>query len=109
MNQIRFLSSVLACALIVDATNSAARAQPAPATFPSPATLPTSAPAAPERPRYVMTMPPGFHKVESGFRVALCEPADDAWVKRALSDTPPTTMPTTMPADVVDRLKDRRE
>jgi hypothetical protein len=39
----------------------------------------------------------------------LCEPADDAWVKQAIELTPPATMPTTMPADVVDRLKDRRQ
>lgn len=69
------------------------------------ASAPTSAPDAP---RYVMTIPPGFHKVESGFRVALCEAVDDAWVKKALADVAPTTMPSTMPADIIDRLNDRR-
>src|SRR5687768_7556787 len=70
------------------------------------ATAPTTATT--QRPRYVMTIPPGFHKVEVGYRVALCEPADDAWVKKVLNDAPPTTMPTTMPADVIDRLNERR-
>jgi hypothetical protein len=55
-----------------------------------------------------MTVPPGFHKVEAGFRVVLCEPADDAWAKQAINETPPTTMPTTMPSDVADKLKERR-
>jgi hypothetical protein len=90
--------AVFACAILV--IGALASAQPAPAT--TPASQPTS------RPRYVMSVPPGFHKVESGFRVVLCEPADDAWVKQAIANTPPTTMPTTMPTDVADKLKERR-
>lgn len=78
-------------------------AQPAIPPASQPATQPV------QRPRHVMKIPPGFHKVEAGFRVVLCEPADDAWVKAAINDTPPTTMPTTMPADVIDQLKNRRQ
>ncbi|CAN5651079.1 hypothetical protein BH09PLA1_BH09PLA1_13640 [soil metagenome] len=81
-------------------------AQPDPAAAPAPATAPASVPVPP---RYVMTVPPGFHKVESGYRAAICEDVDDAWVRKALDEVAPTTMPTTMPGDVVDRLNERRD
>ena len=53
-------------------------------------------------------MPPGFIKVTAGERVAICDPADEAWVKTALTSASPATKPSTMPADLVQRLTDRR-
>src|SRR4051794_6077 len=75
---------------------------------------PTSAPApAPTTtqtvPRRQLVMPPGFHRVTAGSRVALCEDADHAWVQHVLSETKPATQPNTMPADLVKMLGERRE
>ena len=73
------------------------------------ATAPVAtAPAATARARHQITVPPGFQKVTVGFRTALCEPADEAWVKRVLGTVDPPQQPTTMPADLIDRVAQKR-
>jgi hypothetical protein len=58
--------------------------------------------------RHVITIPPGFHKITVDRRTAVCEPADDQWVKAALSATPAATRPSTNPSDIVDHLHANR-
>src|SRR5215468_2245977 len=83
----------------------AAAAQTVPLTAP---TTTTTGPATTQRVRWQMTMPSGFVKVVAGDRVAICDPADESWVKTALADAPPATKPSTMPADLIQRVVDHR-
>src|SRR5215510_7114843 len=71
-------------------------------------TSPTTRPATTQRVRWQITLPPGFVKVAVGDRLAICDAADEAWVKEALTSAPPATKPTTMPADLLDRLASHR-
>src|SRR5213593_575392 len=65
-------------AIFLAASTAALGAQTAPTTT---ATTSTSGPATTRRALWHMTMPPGFVKVAVGDRVAICDPADEAWVK----------------------------
>jgi hypothetical protein len=58
---------------------------PPPAAAPA---TPTSAPAS--RPRREAVIPAGFSKIEVDGRVALVEPADEAWVRQAMTGRPAT-------------------
>jgi hypothetical protein len=82
----------------------------------SPATTASSAPTAPldvaatqPNPPHVALPPPGFHKLTVGNRSAFCLPADDGWVREALSSVGPSTRPTTMPSDMVASIQQRRD
>jgi hypothetical protein len=75
-------------------------AKPAPPAPPATSTAPA---------RRTLVMPPGFHRVAVGSRIALCQDADHTWVQHVLADTKPTTMPTTMPTDLVRLLTERRQ
>jgi hypothetical protein len=59
-----------------------------------PATAPTT------RPRHSVVIPPGFKSIAVDHWTVLLEPADEAWVRKALSAQQPTTLPSTMPSDV---------
>jgi hypothetical protein len=82
-----------------------AAAQTAPTTSP---TTSATGPATTRRARWQMTMPAGFVKVLAGERVAICDPADQTWVKEALPSVVPATKPSTMPADLIGRVNDHR-
>jgi hypothetical protein len=90
------------CVLLTLALLTAVHAQPA-ATGQA-----TSAPATSQRARYELTMPPGMVKVIVGERVAICDPADEAWVKEILTQTGPATRPSTMPSDLITSLNAKR-
>jgi hypothetical protein len=53
--------------------------------------------------------PPGFHKITVGSHSAFCLPADDDWVRDALSAVTPSTRPSTMPSDMAASLQQRRD
>lgn len=72
------------------------------------APAPASAPAATQRARYEVNVPPGFQKLTAADHSVLVEPADIPWVQEALADFKPTTRPTTMPIDLVTSLKAAR-
>jgi hypothetical protein len=59
-------------------------------------TAPTTAPE-----RHVLTIPPGFGKVEGDGWTVICEPADEKWVRSVLTSVNPRPHPTTMPADMI--------
>lgn len=99
----RLPSSLVAAILLVVAALPAS-AQPAPST--APATGPATQP---QRPRKAVSVPPGFKLIEDGPRRALCQPADEAWVRDALADRQPTTRPTTMPSDLLARVTAQRD
>lgn len=61
------------------------------------------------KPRYVVTVPPGYKLVEVARHKAICLDKDEAWVRTALGSLTPTTKPTTMPADLVTRLDASRQ
>ena len=93
----------LLAAATVAAIATPAPAQPAPPSAGAPViAAPTTAP------RATLVVPPGFDRVTVGGYTALCEPNDQAWVKRALADVKPATRPTTMPADVLQRIATNR-
>lgn len=62
-----------------------------------------------EKPRYILTLPPGFQLVEAAGYKAICRPDDEPWVKQTLETFAPTTRPSTMPADLFARLAASRE
>src|SRR5207248_4661667 len=68
-------------------------AQSLPTTLPTASTAPatTSAPA-----RYELSIPAGFVKVTVNDRNAICEAADEPWVRETLAAVGPATRPTTM-------------
>ena len=76
----------------------------APAIPAQPATAPTTLPA-----RHQVIIPPGFIKIETSERTALCEPKDKEWITKALNDFQPGDRPTTMPSDLADALTSKRE
>src|SRR5437016_5435018 len=80
-------------------------AQNAPTTS---ATTSATAPATTRRARWQVTMPAGFVKVIAGQRVAICDPADETWIKEALTAAAAATKPSTMPADLIQRVMDHR-
>src|SRR5205809_1171424 len=97
------ISSLFAIVIVGIAANALAQTPPA-----TSATTSTSGPATTRRVRWRMTPPPGFVKVSVGDRVAICDPADEAWVKPALTAAPPATKPSTMPTELIQRVTDRR-
>jgi hypothetical protein len=70
-----------------------------------PATSATTRPAT----RQVLVVPPGFQVVKEGGRAVVCRPEDLGWVKKGLAGTGTVTRPTTMPADILARVKAKRE
>ena len=58
--------------------------------------------------RHVVTVPPGFARVEVTGVVAFCEPADEAWVRQVLANLDPVTRPSTMPAELYDLVEAHR-
>lgn len=75
---------------------------------PAPTSVPTTAPAT-TRARIEATVPPGFVKVSAGERHAMCEPANEAWVKEVMTKAAPATRPTTMPSDLTAKVKESRD
>jgi len=66
------------------------------------ATAPSSAPSAPVR---IVTLPQGFVRVAAGNRTAMCEPADEIWVRDCLMHAPAGTQPSTQPSDLLSSLQ----
>jgi hypothetical protein len=84
-------------------------APPAPASAPSRGAAPASAPSTTTAPaHHALVIPPGFKKITVNQRMALVEPADEAWVSQTLEAVQPTTMPTTMPSDLLGQIKASR-
>ena len=81
-------------------------AQSLPTTLPTASTAPatTSAPA-----RYELSIPAGFVKVTVNDRNAICEAADESWVRETLAAVGAATRPTTMPVDLIQTLGAKRE
>src|SRR5438067_3806054 len=97
------ITSLFVIVIAVVAANTSA--QTAPGTAP---TTSATGPATTRRVRWQMTPPPGFVKISVGDRTAICDPADEAWVKAALTAAAPATKPTTMPGELIQRVTDRR-
>lgn len=100
------LAAVLFNGIIGSAT---APAAPPPSEVPvPPVAAPATAPATEPYVRHAVVIPPGFHVISANGMNALCQPADDAWVKATLAAVTPTTRPTTTPSDLLanfDRVK----
>jgi hypothetical protein len=75
---------------------------------PGAASQASAPPATTMRVPHRFEVPRGFHVVQVGERLVVCEPADDAWVTAAAQGVASTTRPTTMPSDILDDLKQRR-
>jgi hypothetical protein len=84
---------ILGCPLLLLAALVQADSSPDPSTQPA---------------AHKAVVPPGYHVVTSGDRAAFCLPADDDWVKSALTSVPPTTRPSTMPSDLVSAANQHR-
>src|SRR5947209_7832742 len=74
----------------------------------APTSAPATGPATTRRARWELVLPPGFVKLSVGDHLAICDAADEPWVKEALSSTTAATRPTTMPADLITRLNSHR-
>jgi len=98
---LRFNAPILLATLLISACSFAQTT--------TPATAPTTGPATTQRAAWKVTIPQGFVRVQAGDRMAICEAADEPWVKEVLTTAPPTTKPTTMPADLIDRFAKHRE
>lgn len=69
---------------------------------------PATTPAATQTARHELAVPPGFKVIDVAGRRVVAEPADEAWVRKAMQDLAPATRPTTAPADLVEKLKATR-
>jgi hypothetical protein len=70
---------------------------------PPPSVPPTSAPATSPAAR-IVSLPDGFIRLTVGDRTAMCEPADQNWVRDCLTHAPPGTQPSTRPSDLLANL-----
>jgi hypothetical protein len=57
----------------------------------------------------IIRLPDGFVRVTAGQRIAMCEPADQPWVRDCLAQSPPATQPSTRPADLLARLQSQKD
>jgi hypothetical protein len=97
---------IFIAAIIFAGLGQAASAQ-VDATAAAPRTQSTSR-ATTQAPRHEVVVPAGFVKITSAERTAICLPADQGWVTKALADLQPTTRPTTMPSDLLDTLNSKK-
>jgi hypothetical protein len=74
---------------------------------PAPTATPAPAPASQPAPKKVV-IPPGYHVVQTGSDLFICNDADDKWVKAAAASVAPTTKPVIMPADLIKNLATHR-
>jgi hypothetical protein len=70
---------------------------------PPPATAPASLSATSQASR-IVSPPDGFVRLTVGDRTAICEPADQNWVRDCLNQAPPGTQPSTRPSDLLENL-----
>jgi hypothetical protein len=70
---------------------------------------PAPAPASRPTTRRIAVIPQGFTRAQIGGRVAVFEPADEAWITAALQKLAPATRPATLPASILEKLTAQRE
>jgi|GEM_PF-1702859 len=75
----------------------------------SPASAPATTSPTTARVRVEAIVPTGFVKVTVDGRIAMCEPANEAWIKEVMTKTAPATRPTTMPADLSAKVAASRD